>query len=354
MASHQLVLYAVLNWGLGHATRSIPVIKALQKNGFEPVIASDGMALDFLHTTFPHLKKLDLPALDLDYAKSGSQVWAMLGQTGKLLKWNKLESEFVAAHLATNKYAGIISDNRPAFHCSLVPSVYLTHQLYVKAGLATAMATRAHRTLYQKFAELWIPDVEGEHSLAGSLSHKKGVNKTHYLGPLSDLTPLNMQAEFDCAVILSGPEPQRSMLEGEVIAQLSARPDKKVMLIRGTQVERPEGLPNHWYVLDIANRQEIQNAFERSHIIVARNGFSTLMDLEVFPKPALLIPTPGQPEQEYLASLPIHQSRYAIQPQGQLKIEVGMAEAIQKFPQSREGIKSEPDWPKLFSLFKIK
>ena len=354
MASRQLVLYAVLNWGLGHATRSIPVIKALQKNGFEPVIASDGLALDYLHTTFPQLEKLDLPALNLSYAKDGSQVWAMLGQTGKLLKWNKLESEFVGTHLATNKYVGIISDNRPAFHCSLIPSVYLTHQLHVKAGLATAMATRAHRTLYQKFTELWIPDVEGEHSLAGALSHKKGVNKTHYIGALSDLTLVDMQSEFDCAVILSGPEPQRSMLENEVIAQLSAQTEQRVMLIRGTRAERPEGLPNYWHVLDIANRQEIQNAFARSRMIIARNGYSTLMDLEVFPKPALLIPTPGQPEQEYLATLSVHQKRYAIQPQSELNIAIGMAEAIQKFQQSGKEIKPEPNWERLFGLFKGK
>jgi UDP:flavonoid glycosyltransferase YjiC (YdhE family) len=351
MAATKRVLYAVLNWGLGHATRSIPVINALQKHGFEPVIATDGAAFDFLNQSFPHLQKVEMPALKLSYAKSGSQVWAMLGQTGKLIKWHRSESEFMAAHLTNNNYVGIISDNVPSVHSANIPSVYITHQLQVKAGLTSAMATRAHHTLYQKFTEIWVPDSEGEYALAGALSKKKEDTKTRYVGVLSDLQPVTESEEFDCAAILSGPEPQRSMLEEALIVQLSAQVDRKVIFIRGTQAKRPKGLPTHWQIIDIANRQEIQHAFARSRVIIARNGYSTLMDLEVFPKPALLIPTPGQPEQEYLATLPIHQKRYALHAQAALEAEKGMAEAIQKSVNSKKEKRIEPNWGVLFRLF---
>lgn len=354
MAGSKRVLYAVLNWGLGHATRSIPVIKALQKHGFEPVIAADGAAFDFLNQSFPHLQKVEMPVLNLSYAKSGSQVWAMLGQTGKLLKWHRSESEFICAHLAQNDYVGIISDNVPSVHSTSIPSVYITHQLQVKAGLASAMATRAHHTLYKKFTEIWVPDGEGEYALAGALSVKKEVSKTRCIGVLSDLQPVTESEEFDCAVILSGPEPQRGMLEAALVSQLTAQVDRKVIFIRGTQAKRPKGLPTQWHIIDIANRQEIQHAFARSRVIIARNGYSTLMDLEVFPKPALLIPTPGQPEQEYLATLPIHQKRYALQAQVALQAEKGMAEAIQKSANSKNEKRIEPNWEELFRLFEGK
>lgn len=352
MAKNKLVFYAVLNWGLGHATRSIPVIRALIENAFEPVLASDGAALQFLSATFPTLKTIELPGLDVRYAEKGSQVRALLHQSGNFLAWQQREMKVLQKHFLENTYDGLISDNRPMCFNKHCPNVYLTHQINVRAGMATWPAKLVHRKLFSKYHQVWVPDNKGDFALAGALSNGGRLSNIHFIGPQSDLTPIVAERVFHCAILLSGPEPQRSLLERGLVEQLGANPEIKVKLIRGTTQKRPEGLPSHWHVVDVASREEVQQACSESEVIIARNGYSTLMDLAIFPKPAILIPTPGQPEQEYLATLPIHQKNYVFQKQETMNILAGISQAKSKFA-GRENVAIQtPDWGPLFSLFK--
>ena len=67
------ILVAPLNWGLGHATRCIPIIRALKAHNFEPVIASDGAALQLLKKEFPDLEHVELPSYNITYPKNGKR-----------------------------------------------------------------------------------------------------------------------------------------------------------------------------------------------------------------------------------------------------------------------------------------
>ncbi len=344
------VLYAVLNWGLGHASRSIPIIKALQINGIEPLIVSDGQAFSLLSQSFPELQCIKLPSLNINYKSNNNQRLAILEQAPHLLSWFNADRTALKKLIKEHKPIGIISDNRPAIYSKEIPSVYITHQVNIKAGIASPIATLLHKKVMGRFHEIWIPDTSESPGLAGDLSHGHELINFKYLGPLSDLsTNTETEKQFDIGLLLSGPEPQRSLFEQQLIDQL-AESDQSIWLIRGTESERPMNMPTNWRVDDLADRNTIKKAFGSCDVIVARNGYSTLMDLYHYPKPALLVPTPGQPEQEYLSTLQTHLQKFAIQHQNKLDIISGIAEARKRF----KGTKPEEtkvNWPELFSLF---
>lgn len=350
MPQKPAILYAVLNWGLGHATRSIPIIKALQHYGFEAVIASDGLAAELLQTTFPQIKHLQLPSPELQYSKGNNQLMSLLWQAPKMASWYAKERKIIKKIIAQQHFSGIISDNRPAAFSSKIPSVYITHQLHVDAGIFSNQATVFHRHLAQKFTQIWVPDLKDNPGLSGKLGHPlKTPSGTQYIGPQSYLEPFRSNATFDLGIILSGLEPQRTILENALIAQ--AHLIKKVLLIRGSTIQPQKKYPAGWEVIDLANRDLVAKAYATCQTLVMRSGYSTLMDLHFWPKPALLIPTPGQPEQIYLASLATHVQRYAIQQQRALNLHEGIAHANKKF-ENFSHTAQPTNWEMLFGLFK--
>ncbi len=355
MTTKPAIFYAVLNWGLGHASRSIPVITALLKKGLQVHLASDGYALDLLTKTFPELPVHKLPSLEISYQTTGKQQLAILQQSVDLMNWYKADKAAMDRILKTNRFSGIITDNRPGVYQKGIPSVYLTHQISMQTGITSPLATLIHKQLYKNFNQIWIPDYPELPGLAGELSHKHNSKKVRYVGALSDLKAEDTKAhEHDIGVILSGPEPQRSLFEEMVINQLMDS-DQRILLIRGTKKERPTAIPTNWLVIDFAGRDDIKNAFETCKIIIARSGYSTLMDLYHYPKPALLVPTPGQPEQEFLATMKTHKDNFAIQKQDSFSAEIGIQEALQKFRPNQQNPKlTETDWEDLFLLFQGK
>jgi uncharacterized protein (TIGR00661 family) len=349
------VLFAVLNWGLGHASRSIALISALQSHGYEVHLASDGPALELLATAFPELQKHQLPELRVVYGKAGNQAFNMGKKSAQLIKWYQQDKKALAKLLVQHHYVGVISDNRPGFYTRAIPCAYMTHQLRVKAGLATPIARFLHKKLFRHFDQIWVPDKLEEPRMAGDLSRAEHLSNVRYIGPLSDLE-MNQSGsvEFDLGIILSGPEPQRTILESKLIQQLAAS-DKAIALVRGTHTGGHLRLGNNWRVFNLASRSLIQVIFQQSEVIVARCGYSTLMDLYNFPKPAILIPTPGQPEQEYLATLALHNEAFDIQLQQRVDLAGGVAKAKEKFSQRMFDLRAKPpNWKELFRLFEGK
>ncbi len=342
MANQNHILFGVLNWGLGHATRSIPVINALLKKEFTVTIATDGLALRLLQKEFPTAQFLALKNPEILYSKRGNQVFALAKSALKIRRWYTEEQKTITNFLAKNVVNGIITDNRPSVFSPNIPSVYLTHQCNVQAGIFGGLATALHKSLYKKFTQIWVPDVETQPKISGFLGGKTNGKNVKYIGLLSDLKPTNEEKTFDVAVILSGPEPQRSLLENALVAQLK-NTNLHVMLLRGTTLPAAIQIPKKWFCVDLASRAEVQTAFSTSQTIIARCGYSTLMDLYNFPKPAILIPTPGQPEQEYLAKLPLHKSTFEIQTQEKLDVVAGLARAQKAFEHFKP-LSTAPNW----------
>jgi uncharacterized protein (TIGR00661 family) len=297
------ILVAPLNWGLGHATRCIPVIEALENHGYEPIIASDGIALALLKKEFPHLTALELPHYHIEYAKRGMffklQIIKLLP---RMLKAVREEKRAIRNIIKEHAIKGIISDNRLGARSKTIPSVFITHQLNVLTGTTTWITTPLHHRFIKKYNECWVPDVENAPNLSGKLGHSyDSYLKLRYIGPLSRLHKKSITKKYDLMVILSGTEPQRTELEQKLIPEL-LKFSGNVLFVRGI-IEENEQISQEGNITfyNFMNSAALEQAFNESEMVLCRSGYSTIMDLAQLGKKAFFIPTPGRYEQEYLA-----------------------------------------------------
>lgn len=298
------ILVAALNWGLGHAARCISIIQKLQESGYEPIIASDGPALELLKKEFPHLIYVELPSYNIEYSRKGSFLkWKLMMDSPKILKAIRTERELTKKLVEKYDLKGIISDNRFGIRSKkLKKNVFITHQLNVLSGNTSLFSSYLNRSYISKFQQCWVPDVEGKENLSGILGHLDNKPKNvKYTGPISRFNKNNVPVLYDYLVLLSGPEPQRSLLEAILIKELKDT-TSNVLFIRGVISEEAinPSPPN----IDFKNYlfgKPLQEAINSSRYVISRSGYTTLMDLARLEKKAFFIPTPGQYEQEYLA-----------------------------------------------------
>ena len=297
------ILVAPLNWGLGHATRCIPIIRALNDFGYEPIIASDGAALDLLRKEFPGLISLELPSYGISYSKSGRNFkLKLIGESPKILKAIKKEKKQTKKIVSEYNIVGIISDNRMGVRYKKIPSVFMTHQLNVLSGDTTWISSRLHLNYIKKFDTCWVPDIEKEPSLSGRLGHlKKFPVPTHYLGVISRFKPINLTKKYDLLALLSGPEPQRSLFEDNLKADLKGYDGKVLMVAGRVEPEQKRHTQANITTVNYMTSDDLEMAINSSDMILSRSGYTTILDLAKLGKRAFFIPTPSQYEQEYLA-----------------------------------------------------
>ncbi|WP_396602930.1 glycosyltransferase [Algibacter sp. R77976] len=297
------ILVAPLNWGLGHATRCIPIINALISEGFTPIIASDGVALALLKKEFPRLSTIELPSYNITYSKNGSLFkLKLLKDSPKLLKAIKAEKKAIKAVLELNDIVGIISDNRLGVRSKKVPSVFITHQLNVLSGNTTWLSTKMHQKIIKKFDMCWIPDADGDTNLSGKLGHVTNFDvPIKYIGPLSRFNKTKAEIKNNLMVLLSGPEPQRTMLEEKLLSELKDYSGKVVFVKGVMQKEQTIQVLGNMTIYNFMTSNLLEKTINESALILSRSGYTTVMDLAKLNKKAFFIPTPGQFEQEYLA-----------------------------------------------------
>jgi|SRR5665647_988319 len=307
------VLICPLNWGLGHATRCVPIIQKLMNEGHEPVLVADGYPLQFLRQEFPSLRFIELSSYSVYYASGTSQVGAMLFNFPSIVRGIINEHSWLRNLLQTEHFDQIISDNRFGMWNKRIHSIYITHQLMVKMpqGLKflEPLVHLVHKTVINRYNECWIPDTKENGSLSGDLAHKYPLpTNAKFIGTLSRFQGMETiipTTDYDLVAIVSGVEPQRTLFEESLILKYRNRTEK-VMIIGGqpqqTKTKKHNGnitlvshLPTH----------ELAAAFLGAKKIISRSGYSTIMDLEALKclHKAEFIPTPGQTEQEYLFSI---------------------------------------------------
>lgn len=302
-SANKTILIAPLNWGLGHATRCIPIIKALQENNYIPIIASDGVALELLKKEFPYVQTLKLPSYKIEYSKDGKNFkWKLLKNFPEMIKAVWKEEKKIRKWIKKYDIDGIISDNRLGVFSKKIPSVYLTHQLNVMTGNTTWFTSILHQQIIKKHKECWVPDVEGTSNLTGKLGHIVHPDfNLKYIGPLSRLHKKEVAIQFDLMIILSGPEPQRGLLEeklkNEIINYKGTAVFIKGIVEKDQKKEQIENVTYYNYM----NSRQLEQTFNESKTVLCRSGYTTIMDLAQLGKKAFFIPTPGQYEQEYLA-----------------------------------------------------
>lgn len=311
------ILIAPLNWGLGHATRLIPIIRNYLAKGDEVVLGGDGESILLLKQTFPNLRVIDFPSLELRYTSDSKQRGFYFRAVWALLRFTIADHYYLRKALAIEYFDLIISDNRFGFFSRQVRSVYITHQLYPilpkRLRVFQPLARATHACIYKRYDEVWVPDYASlTNNLSGHLSHGHCFDKkVQYIGPLSRFTLsegipnlCRIDANYPIVAVLSGLEPQRTLFEQELIERFrdSTTP---VLIIRG-KISDPRSTTRIGAVTMISHLRdsELQPLLMQAEKIIARSGYTTIMDLDVLGLlyKAEFHPTPGQSEQEYLAS----------------------------------------------------
>lgn len=303
------ILVAPLNWGLGHAARCVPLIRKWLNEGHEVVLGGDGDSLTLLRKSFPRLRYVYLAPLNMRYSKGNSQVWAIIRSLPQLIRWSIQDHHMLDAVLREEMFDRVVSDNRFDLYSRKTECIYITHQLHIRLPKAWRWAeplvSRWHTRIWRNYNQVWIPDYEQEQqSLSGWLGHGVTDKRIRYIGPQSRLSVTkHPRNTYGIVAVLSGVEPQRSMLEAE-IAERYKNSEQSVLIVQGlvgrpmTRIKR-----GNITIAPYLNDAELSQALLEAEHIIARSGYSTIMDLDALGilHKAELIPTPGQSEQEYLA-----------------------------------------------------
>lgn len=310
------ILVAPLNWGLGHATRCVAVIRALQEAfpEAEILLASDGTAGKWLTQRFPHLQYYEIPGYKVRYPASDRLVWKMARSAPRLSAAIRKEHQWLNSIIRQQHIDLVISDNRYGLWSRNCCSVLITHQLQLlPAGRASRplmwLATRIIRRFIRRFDQCWVPDFAEYPGLAGILSHPPGrlPQNLRYVGPLSrfgilsQITPPSEVPDVFC--VISGPEPQRSILLSKVIQNLLTTAATAVVVAGTDDISAYRDLPFRITVYPDLPDHLMAGYLKFSIRVISRSGYSTIMDLHFTGGNPLFIPTPGQTEQEYLAKL---------------------------------------------------
>jgi UDP-N-acetylglucosamine transferase subunit ALG13 len=303
------ILVAPLDWGLGHATRCIPIIQALLQAGCRVSLAADGPQARLLQEAFPQLTMHQLPGYGIHFGK-GNVLRSLLQQVPAILKAIRTEHDWLQHMQSTHAFDAVISDNRYGLYHAVCPSILITHQLQPAMpngwGWSQALARKFFYRRIEKFTACWVPDdADDTSALSGILGHPNAMPciPVHYVGWLSRMQQQpELPNVYDVMMLLSGPEPQRSMLENRLLQQLQHYRGKAILVrgLPGAAISLPINLP-HVTVYHHLPAAALQTAMMQSSYIICRGGYSTLMDAFTLRKKCLLIPTPGQTEQVYLA-----------------------------------------------------
>ena len=306
--AHQTVLVAPLDWGLGHTTRCIPIIRALLGQQNKVLLAAEGNSAILLQQEFPDLTILPLKGYRIQYAATRwGFFWKMLFQIPSILRTIRYEKKWLQQTVQSQHIDWVISDNRFGLTHPAVKSVFITHQLAIRTGWKMLDRIVQHCNYYfiNQFMECWVPDHAGEENLAGNLSHPVSMPAipVKYLGPVSRMEPAPVDACEGLICMVSGPEPQRTIFEQLLVQKLHHFAEPTI-LVRGLPENTApiESLPPTIVQYNHVSAKELNQLILRSKWVIARAGYSTIMDVCALQKKAIIIPTPGQTEQEYLAA----------------------------------------------------
>lgn len=336
------IIFAVLNWGLGHATRSIPIINHLLEKGYNPILASSGESKMLLKKEFPELICLSLPDYGVKYYFQDMAV-------NLLLQGPKVCLSIIREHWRMNRLVKdynavlVISDNRFGCWDKKVPSVFITHQVHLQTSRKwmSKPANWINHYFIKKFDHCRIIDIENR-LLAGTLSKSLEGVCCKYTGVVSRLESFKtIKKTYDLIVIISGPEPQRTLFEKKVIKQLKNLPYKSLVVGGKPELHTIKRVDGQIEIQNFMDSVELNKAISSADFVLCRSGYSSILDLAALSRSALLVPTPGQTEQEYLADRFSRLGLFYSVSQNDMDLRKDLKEAI-KYPGFKE-IKSKMD-----------
>lgn len=325
------VLICPLNWGIGHATRCIPLIEHFRQMGWRVVVAGTGRSVEVLKREYPGLTYLDLPGTDVRYSAGNLQIFRLLVLVPSFLWSIRKESRAMRRIVKSYSIRMVVSDNRFGCRHPGIPSVFMTHQLAIMLPRyfrwLEGLARRINYWFIGRFDECWIPDFEQRNGIAGKLSHPLQLpSNARFIGILSRFRPLltpltdSHMPSIDILAVISGPEPQRTIFEDILTAQLRKLDMISVIVGGNPDRDSSDSLTPSLHRFSYLDTEKLLELMARASLVICRSGYSTIMDLMTVGKRAVLVPTPGQTEQEYLAAYLMEKKIYLSMSQDKLNI----------------------------------
>ena len=336
-SARKTILVVPLDWGLGHATRDIPLIHEIINAGCDVVIAAEGKHAALLQQEFPALTILPLPGYRIQYAQIGWLFgWKIIQQIPKITKTITYEQKWLQHVVKDYHIDAVISDNRFGLYHKDIPTVFISHQLLIKTpfgGIIEKVLQHLNYKYIRRYSACWIPDYAGANNLSGILAHPKELPpNTTYLGCLSRFENRpDVPQQYDLLVLISGPEPQRTNLEKMVLEQVAALPISALIVSGKPGTPEVRQITDRIKQVNHLNAKDLNEAMLASAMVLSRSGYTTLMDLVKLNKKAILVPTPGQSEQEYLGKFLMKKGFFYNVTQGRFRLKEAL-EATKTFP----------------------
>ncbi|MDN5865684.1 MAG: hypothetical protein L0I62_10825 [Gammaproteobacteria bacterium] len=306
------VLFAVHDWGLGHASRSLVLIRALVERGDAVTILmepSDGMRLlqNELGESCEFYPYRDIPK---PFSRWPAMFYIRMSLSMPWVSVHfKLEHRLTERLVRERGFDLVVSDSRFGVWSHEVPSYCIFHslrQMMPRPLLAFEKPVEwGQRNLLRHYEKILIPDAEENGGLSGKLGHDPaldwGEGRLVYLGPLADVVRPDTAEDIDYFFSVSGIEPQRGLFEERVRAALPELKGRIAVTLGRPELAGEKSEQCGATVYGYLDREHQAQMLNRSRVIITRSGYTTLMELAVLGKRALFVPTPGQSEQEYLA-----------------------------------------------------
>ncbi len=331
--SQKHVLYAVLDWGLGHATRSMVIIRHLLARQVKVSIIGNGDSLLLLKEAFPTCDFYEVPGIKIIYPTNEPLSIHVIRKSFSYLKAIKNEHLLIEKLLDQIKPDALISDNRFGAYTQKVPSVFISHQLRIRPPFPSRFLESFiyyfNKRKLAHFKTIWVPDYEKAPGITGLLSHHPLAQrdmKPVFIDPLSRFTGMQSAAihdRYELLMLLSGPEPQRTQFE-KLCRTQAEKSGLKTLIVRGKPDEHESTTDGLITEVPHLPSEVLKAHFKQSTYIVCRSGHTSMMDLACLQRTALCIPTPGQTEQEYLGQLLSDQKIIVSQSQSRFDLQKGL------------------------------
>ena len=349
MNSKKRILVAPLDWGLGHASRCVAIIRQLQQHNFEVLVGSYGRSEQLLKEEFPTIQFIALDGIQIRYPKKISLSISIFFQIPKIVYSIFKEYKNLQKTIEEYKIEGVISDNRFGMWSSKIPSIFITHQLEIQSKFLKNIIRKINFFFINKYTECWVPDFEDNY-LAGDLSENKIQKKNiKYIGALSRFEREKTEKKYDLCFAISGPEPQRTLFEEIIMEKMKDRIEKSIIILGKPEEKEIKTIAN-CEIYPHLNSEKLNTVFLQSNLIFCRSGYSTIMDLYKVNKKAVFIPTPGQTEQEYLSRYFNEKKIFLSQNQNEFDLNNAIIES-KKYSGFTKSEKGETNWEELLSIF---
>ncbi len=285
------VLIAALDWGMGHTTRCIALIQQLLKGNNKVIFAGNEQQCSFVKGEFDQVEITLLSGYNIRLDSKKHTYFQLIKQLSKINSAIKCEKKWLNNFVKDNSIDLIISDNRYGFFHKKITSILLTHQLNLQLPIFKKIINKKLQQKIEKFNCCWIPDSENRR-LTGELTNRNLKIQTNFIGPLCRFKKIELDPIYDYLIILSGPEPERSNFLNKTTHHVKENKLNAVFI--GEKLNEFKSFKN-------PDTKELNKLIAQSKIIVSRAGYTTIMEMTCIGKNAILIPTKGQYEQEYLA-----------------------------------------------------